>query len=336
MTSARDQISPGSRPGFFFRVALLLAAAGLLVGCAAFVPQSEDLRGQWPADLAESAELLAVPFFAQDEFQCGPAALAAVLAYRGLNITPEALVPRVYLPARQGSLQVEMLASPRSDGLVSLQLAPRLDDVLREVQAGNPVIVLQDFGVWPVPYWHYAVVVGFDRRRQMAILRSGLKPRQELPLPVLEYTWKGSEHWAMVVVPPDRVPATATETGWLAAVSAMEPVAGPAAATRGYVSALQRWPASLGAAVGLSNIDYQQGRLAQAETVLREASRQHPSSALLLNNLAQVLSDLGRQDEALDAIDQALLAPGPFEAAARGTREQILLRQRMAGGPAPR
>jgi hypothetical protein len=29
---------------------------------------------------------------------------------------------------------------------------------LREVAAGNPVIVLQDFGVWPVSIWHYSVV----------------------------------------------------------------------------------------------------------------------------------------------------------------------------------
>jgi hypothetical protein len=33
-------------------------------------------------------------------------------------------VPQVYLPARKGSLQVEMLAAARRHGLVSYQLAP--------------------------------------------------------------------------------------------------------------------------------------------------------------------------------------------------------------------
>ena len=40
-----------------------------------------------------------------------------------------------------------MLAAPRRYGMVSYQLAPRLENLLREVAAGIPVIVLQDYGV---------------------------------------------------------------------------------------------------------------------------------------------------------------------------------------------
>lgn len=312
---------------------LALASLLALGGCAAIVPQSEALRAQWPTDVVDSVELNDVPFFAQDEYQCGPAALATALAWRGEPITPEELVPRVYLPARRGSLQVEMLAAPRAFGLVTMPLAPRLDDVLREVQAGNPVIVLQDYGVWPVPYWHYAVVVGFDRERRLALLRSGVKQRLELPLAVLEYTWKPGGHWAMVVMPPDRVPVTATEERWLAAVHALDRMAGRDTARQAYAGALQRWPDSIGAAIGISNIDYQQGRLAAAETVLRQALRQHPASALLLNNLAQVVSDLLRQDEALQLIDNAVAQGGPFLAAAQATRELIVARRRGADLP---
>lgn len=338
--TARHHAQPGPGPGFFLRAAGWLLACGLVLGllggCAAFIPQSEALRSQWPADLADRAELTEVPFFAQDEYQCGPAALATVMAHRGLAVTPEALVPRVYLPARRGSLQLEMLAAPRRDGLVSLVLAPRLHDVLREVQAGNPVVVLQDYGVWPLPYWHYAVVVGFAKERGLAWLRSGLKPRQELPLPVLEYTWKPSEHWAMVVVPPERVPVTADEPAWLAAVHAMEQVAGADAAARGYASALQRWPDSVGAAIGLANTHYQQARLPAAAMVLRQALQQQPDAVLLLNNLAQVLFELGQSDEALALAERALAQPGPFMAAARATRDQILASRGASPPPAPR
>lgn len=307
----------------------------LLGGCAAIAPQSEALRSLWPDGIADHAELRGVPFFPQDAYQCGPAALATVLAFRGLPVTPEALVPRVYLPGRRGSLQVEMMAAPRRDGLASVQIAPRLETLLREVQAGNPVIVLQDYGVWPLPYWHYAVVVGFDRARGLALLRSGDRQRLELPLPVLEYTWKPSGHWAMVVVPPDRIPATATESQWLEAAHALEGVAAPAAARSAYTATLQRWPDSLAGAVGLSNVDYRQGRLADAEEVLRTALQRHPESALLLNNLAQVVSDRGRHDEALRLIDGAVALPGPFQAAALATRTQILAR-RPSGPAAPR
>ena len=64
----------------------------------------------------------------------------------GVKVTPEELVPQVYLPERKGSLQVEMLAAARRHGMVSYQLAPRFEDVLREIAAGTPVVVLQNLG----------------------------------------------------------------------------------------------------------------------------------------------------------------------------------------------
>ena len=334
--SDRPLLRGSAGPAPPLQLMLMLMLALLLGGCAAVVPQSEALRAHWPDGVADRVELGGVPFFAQDDYQCGPAALATVLAFNGLSVTPDALVPRVYLPGRRGSLQVEMMAAPRRDGLLSVQIAPRLDDLLREVQAGNPVIVLQDYGVWPLPYWHYAVVVGFDRARGLALLRSGSKPRLELPLQVLEYTWKPAGYWAMVVVPPDRIPATATESQWLEAAQALEGVAVPAAARTAYAAALQRWPHSLVGAVGLANVDYRLGRLADAEAVLRAALQRQPDSALLLNNLAQVVSDRGRHDEALRLIDGAVAVPGPFQAAALATRTQILARRSDNTPPLPR
>jgi len=300
----------------------------LLSGCAVVLPQTEAIRTQWPAGIEARTEIDAVPFFPQKDFQCGPAALATTLAFRGVPVSPDDLVSRVYLPERRGSLQIEMLAAPRSYGLVSLQLAPHFEDLLREVQAGNPVIVLQDYGVWPLPYWHYAVVVGFDRETSKVVLRSGEKRRLEIPFPVLEYTWKESRYWAMVATPPDRVPVTATEEQWLAAVAATERVTGRDAARAGYASALQRWPDSLNGAIGLSNVHYEDGKLADAEAVLRVANERHPKSPVVLNNLAQVLSDQGRHDEAMRLIDEAIAQEGPFAAAARNTRVQIRDRMR--------
>jgi len=112
-----------------------------LGGCAPLVPQTISLRDAWPAGVPERIELGAVPFFPQEDYQCGPAALATTLVESGVKVTPQDLVAQVYIPERQGSLQVEMLAAPRRYGIASYQLAPRLDDLLREVAAGNPVIV---------------------------------------------------------------------------------------------------------------------------------------------------------------------------------------------------
>lgn len=305
------------------RLALALALPLWLGGCALLLPQTEALRKDWPAELAQRIELDSVPFFPQKDYQCGPASLATAMAYGGVAVSPDDLVSKVYLPQRGGSLQVEMLAAARSYGLVSWQLAPRFDDLLREVQAGTPVITMQDYGTWPISYWHYAVVVGFDRDTGKAVLRSGEKRRLEIPFAVLEYTWKESAYWAMVAVPPDRVPVTATETQWLQAVVAMERVADRGAARTAYAALLRRWPDSLNGAIGLANVAYAQGELPAAESALREAVKRHPDSVVALNNLAQVVAEQNRPDEALALIDAAVSLGGPFASAARETREQI-------------
>lgn len=299
----------------------LLALGG---GCAIVVPQSEGLREAWPAGLPERTELADVPFFPQEEYQCGPAALAMVTVHSGANVTPQELAPQVYIPARKGSLQVEMLAAPRRQSLVSYSLAPHIEEVLREVASGTPVVVLHGYGIWPVNFWHYSVVVGFDRARGEVLLRSGTRQRQAMPFAVLEYTWKDSGRWAMVAARPDTIPATATEAGYLDAIHAMARVGGAQAANAAYAAFLRRWPGNLAASVGLANSLHALGHLDLAETVLRDVLKRDAGSVVVMNNLAQTLSDQGRNSEALALIDEALKIGGPLTGAMEETRRSIL------------
>ncbi len=305
--------------GFFFLIASL-------TGCAVFSPQTDALRQALPAGLPERIELSKVPFFPQEDYQCGPAALATTLANIGVKVTPDDLVGQVYLPARHGSLQVEMLAAARRYGMVSYQLAPRFKDLLREVAAGNPVIVLQDYGVWPVSVWHYAVVVGYDYQKGELLLRSGEKSRLEIPFSILEYTWKESQYWAMVTVPPDRIPVTANESDYLIAVAAVEHGDNPRAARQAYTTFLGRWPDNLTATIGLANVLYTMGELREAELALRRAAGNHPESVAVLNNLAQTLSDQGNNDEAMALIERASALGGVLASAVQETKQLILLR----------
>jgi len=308
------------------RLAAGVFVCALVQGCALVVPQTVQLHEAWPEGLPPHAEIESVPFFPQEELLCGPTALATELAASGDAVTPEALVPAVYLPDRRGALQVEMLAAPRARGFVSYRLEPRFEDVLREIAAGHPVIVLQDFGVWPFHLWHYAVAVGFDRNDGYVVMRSGKRRRQMAPFAALEYTWKESDYWSMVALPPGRIPVTANEARYLEAVAAMARVAEARTAQRAYSGLLGRWPANVGAAVGLANSHYTERDLAGAEKALRAGLERSPSSTALLNNLAQVLSDEGRNAEALRAIDEAGRDPGPFAAELAKTREAIVQR----------
>jgi tetratricopeptide (TPR) repeat protein len=295
-----------------------------LSGCASLWPQTAELREALPAGLPERVELTEVPFFPQSDYQCGPAALATALASFGVKVTPDDLVSQVYLPERKGSLQIEMLAAARRHGLVSYQLAPRLEDLMREVAAGTPVILLQNLGFRDG--WHYAVAVGYDYDRGEIILRSGVTEREVLAFTMNEFVWMRSGYWAMVAVPPGRIPVTASEERWLGAIAAFERTGNAAAARTAYSGFLKRWPDNVNAAIGLANTHHALGELAEAERVLREAARREPESVILLNNLAQTLSDQGRHREALPFIERAAAAGGPFASAVAETRATILKR----------
>jgi hypothetical protein len=308
-------IATPAAAGVFF------CAAALLAGCAA--TQVSGLLEQRPAGLPAAAEVAATPFFAQEDYQCGPAALAMALAHTGRATTPEALVPQVYLPARKGSLQAEMLATTRRHRLVAYPLAPRLEDLLREIAAGNPVVVLQNLALDWAPQWHYAVAIGYDLDARVIVLRSGVTRRLAMSLDTFERTWARSGHWAMLALPPEQAPATASETAYLAAAAALERVA-PAAARRAYETALGLWPRSAAAQIGLGNASYAMRDLAGAAAAYLRATQEHPEAADAWNNLAQALHELGSRDAALAAAQRAVALGGPRLATYRETLEEIL------------
>lgn len=286
------------------------AAAGVLLLCAAWLagcasPQVAQLIERPPSRLPPHAELERAPFFPQEDYQCGPAALAAVLVQAGVDATPEALVPQVYVPARKGSLQAEMVAAARRNGLLAYALAPRLEDALLEVADGTPVVVLQNLSLPWSPVWHYAVLIGYDLGDQEVVLRSGVTRRLPMTMTSFERTWARSDYWAMVAVAPDRVPVTATEERYVKAAVALERVV-PAAARRAYRAALERWPKNYVARMGSGNTAYAAGDLVAAESEYRRAAHDYPEAPDAWNNLAQALLELGRKEEAAAAARRAV------------------------------
>ena len=300
-----------------------LLSCVLLPGCAVLLPQSSSVREQPPAGLPARAELREVVFHGQDEYHCGPAALAMALNAAGVEVAPESLVEQVYLPGRKGSLQIEMLVAARRNGLVAYTLEPRLTDVLREIASGTPVISLENCGMKIWPKWHYAVLVGYDLDKGELSRRSGLTPRQVMPFPVFEYVWSTDGHWAMVAVPPDRLPVTATETRYGSAVVALEKTGHTKNAHVAYGTMLKRWPDSLVGLMGRGNTAYALKDLATAESAFREASGRHPDSTSAFNNLAHVLAERGKLDEAIEAAERAVKLGGPLLPSAQATLDGV-------------
>jgi tetratricopeptide (TPR) repeat protein len=299
----------------------------ILAGCVS-LPQSDALRTEGGAGLPPQMELETVPFFAQEEYQCGPAALAMALNAAGVAVTPDALTEQVYLPQRKGSLQVEMLASARRHGLLAYELAPELKDVLAEVAAGNAVIVLQNLGLWSFyPRWHYAVVIGYDLEKKQILLHSGTRAHRPMPFGLFEFLWIDAKYWAMVALPPGRLPASAREASAAAAAAALEKIGRTGEARLAYGALLQRWPANLVGLMGLGNTAYALGNLADAEAAFRQATAMHPLVAAAFNNLAQTLADQGKLAPALEAARKAVSLDGASQPAAQATLDEIIKKQ---------
>lgn len=312
-----------ARAGFLIAA---LATACCLVGLGGCIslPQTDALRESPPQGLPAHVELTQVPFHLQDDFLCGPASLAMVFNAAGVQADVESVKPLVYLPGRKGSLQAEMLGATRRSGLVAYPLAPQLEDLLRELAAGTPVVVLLNLAFKLAPVWHYAVVVGYDLDKREVIVRSAKRARDEWSFGFLEYFWQESDYWSMVVVAPGRLPATAREAEFAVAVAALEQAGQARGARESYRTLLERWPDNLIGLIGLGNVEYDLKDLAAAERAFRRASVAHPQSAVAFNNLAHVLAALGKLDEAEAAARAAVALEGPTLAQARETLESIL------------
>lgn len=299
------------------RLPALLLVALALTGC---VPPPQS-----PVDTDRAAaELAAVPFFPQEDYQCGPAALATVLQWSGVPATPETLAPALMIPARQGSLQIELLAQTRAQGRVPFLVPGELRALQAELDAGHPIVVLQNLALDWHPVWHYAVVVGIDPATRTVVLRSGREQRHVVGWGVFDRTWARAERWGMVVLAPGTLPASARSDDVLAAAAPFEQRQDWAVSEAVYRSAAARWPGQAAFRVGLANSLYALGRLTEAETWYRALIADFPDDPVAYNNLALLLADRERWAEAERLVTRALELGGPLRGEFEDTQRKIL------------
>ena len=259
-----------------------------------------------PPDIPPQQELTSTPFFPQLEYYCGPAALAAIVNYRDIEVAPDDIAPLIYVPDLKGSLQEEVVAAARRFNLLPVQLDGKLESILREVASGNPVLVLQNLGLKIYPQWHYAIVIGYDLEEESITMRSGTRERLVRPFSLFERTWKRGGHWALSIVSPGQVPVTIKAENFLDTLIEFEQTSDLNSAYRGYLSATKKWPSNAMARIGLGNTSYALGEFEQSETAYKNALQLSPQMAEAWNNLAYALAKQGKSEESLDAINRAL------------------------------
>jgi hypothetical protein len=292
-----------------------------LPGCSSTNLSRQSLTDQHP-HLPTSVELVDTPFFPQTRHQCGPAALATILKSHHIDVTPEMLSSQLFIPDRQGSLQIEMVASARHHNMLPYPLNPTLPDLLTEVAAGNPVLVLQNlrFDWWP--RWHYAVIIGYDIENEEIILRSGTTERWVSTFAAFDNTWRRAERWALVIVPLSNVPATASVATYLRTAYAFEQTGMDQQALSAYQSASRKWPESHGAWITLGNMEYEFGHFTEAVSALMNAAQLSPETPMVWNNLAYALHASGCVEQARQSL-QCAYRLAPDDSNIRDSEQQL-------------
>ncbi|MBT8107653.1 MAG: PA2778 family cysteine peptidase, partial [Gammaproteobacteria bacterium] len=269
-------------------------------GCASIPDHVREM----PRDGAR-VELADTPFHPQSRYQCGPAALTTVLQASGASVELDDIVAKVYIPGRQGSLQLELLAATRTSGRLPYRIDGTLSALLAELQAGRPVLLLQNLGVAAIPRWHYAVAVGIDSEHGRIVLRSGQERRRETPIDVFLRTWSRGDFWGLVTLRPGELPANVDRARYFSAVVGLEQTGQPGTAALAWQAAVQRWPGDTTARFGLGNARLAQGEFPAAEARYRELLLMAPDLIVARNNLALALARQQRLTEALRTIDEA-------------------------------
>lgn len=297
---------------------LFLVFLIFLSGCS--ILPSESLP-QTP-NIPSRAMVADVPFFAQDELQCGPAALAMALNWSGIAVQPSDLSTEVYSPGLKGSLQSSLIGSARRHGRVAYTIIGS-EALLAEVSAGHPVIVLVNLSFFWYPKWHYAVVIGYDQQQGEVVLHSGVTAREVISSWTFMNIWKRSGYWGLLVLPPNRIPRGGGEEEWLAAVSGLENTRKWQAAALGYATALERWDKSFVAWMGLGNSKYNLNDLNASAEAFYQATLLQPENGMVFNNLAHVLAEQGKHKEALVAAQRAVKLGGSHINTFRQTLREI-------------
>jgi tetratricopeptide (TPR) repeat protein len=284
-----------------FKTFCLLSCLLIISGCAS-TPQSRTILSNPSPSIPVAVELVNTPFYPQLQYQCGPAALATVLEFKGAKTALEQLSSEIYIPARKGSLQIELTAAARRHGMLPYKIAPQLLDLLTEIAAGNPVLVFQNLGFKWYPQWHFALVIGYDRSQHKIILRSGTSQRLMTSFEGFERSWQRADFWALVIVPVGEIPQTAKPKPYLQTAFAFEETGHRQLALSAYRSAVTKWPDVAVTWLALGNMAFQNHYWSEAINAFKSAIVIEPTSPVGWNNLAYALHDSGCETQAQQAL----------------------------------
>ena len=192
--SSRDRFSrkdAGKRLPWRGASFLLVVLLSFFCSCAG---PSSNLSGQ-PARVIDG-----VPFFPQEEFQCGPASLAGILNYYGWKVSPAEIATEIFSRQARGTLDMDMVFYARKKGLRAEKYRGTFEDLQAQIDSRRPLIVLIDQGFWVYQSHHFMVVVGYDEGS--IVVNSGKEERKFISRDSFSKTWEKTKFWTLRITPP--------------------------------------------------------------------------------------------------------------------------------------
>lgn len=238
---------------------------------------------------------------------CGAGSLSTVLQHYGDPTSLkewDATLPKTH----GGVLSIDMLVAARKHGYDAQLVTGTPEVVESELAAGRPVIlmlrVIDSVGK-KYDFFHYVVVDGLDRDKGLVRTQWGDQQGRWTTLAKLEKPWAGGGHAAILIHPRDEMAEQ------LRAAVVLEEKGDYAAAAKSYRDLLSRHPDSALLWTNLGNADMQLGKRGEAEIDFRKALDADPADRDAMNNLAWLLFQQKRLDEAETFARQAASLHGP-------------------------
>jgi len=260
-----------------------MAALALGLGAAGCTSGAE-VRADLEAGRTEGAIVASVPFVAQEGGEeCGATAVLVILSHAGRPVDREALRTRMVRPSVGGSFTFDVALALRRAGLHTIERrGGSLDELRGWLEAGRPPVVLLALRPFNTGLKHFAVVVGVDEGRGVVLVHDGARAFAPLDRGEFLERWARADRWSLAAIPPE-----ATLPRDLALVSAKD---------RARLALLRG---------NLGRERLIEGRLDEAEGLLRATLADAPGDVRARNNLAVTLTQ--RAAGATDATSARVL-----------------------------
>lgn len=270
-----------------------------------------------------------VPFVSPRSQLCASTAIQMVSMYWQAKmsyipkLSGQELDGRTLIPAKGGTLQIELVAAARANGLIPYPLEPTFEVLFSELSAHHPVIVLVNRSYSWYQLWHYVTVNGYDADSRTVTIHFSDQPNEAVPIETFAALWKRSDNWGVVLLPPGELPVSISPKMFLRSAYEFEKTGMREESIVTYKSALSRWPDDVDILFALGTAYYYSNHLEEAEQSYRKILLIQASHPLACNNLALLLCHTSRSDEAMQILAKAVTDDVEIQKIIKATQEEI-------------